>query len=80
MKKSIFTLLILAIAISLFAQIDCNCEQSLSKLIIKMESEYPGFKEKILDTRMYNNFKEGLIIKSQNTTVSDCYRQFNAAI
>lgn len=77
MKRSIFSLLILAIAISLFAQNECNCKQSLSKLITKMESEYPGFKEKTADTRMYNNFKDGLIIKSQNTGDSDCFDLLN---
>ncbi len=77
MKKSIFILLILVMTISLFAQNECNCEQSLGKLIIKMESEYPGFKEKTPDKRMYDSFKDGLIIKSQNTVDSNCFELLN---
>ena len=73
MRKQIFTFLILVISLSSFSQDDCNCEQNLSKLIIKMESEYPGFQEKTPDKRMYNTFKERLIIKSQNTSATNCY-------
>ena len=77
MKKIIITLLILAMAKSSFSQNECNCIQLLSKLIIKMENEYPGFKEKTLDSRMYSNFKGGLIIKSQNIADNDCFDLLN---
>lgn len=77
MKKSIITLLILATALSLFAQNECDCNRSLNKLINKMESEYPGFNVKTADTRMYRSFKDGLIIKSQNTASSDCLDLLN---
>ncbi len=72
MKKSILTLLILVLALSSFSQNECNCEQSLNLLIKKVESEYPGFKEKTADTIRYSDFKDRLIIKSQNTKDSDC--------
>ena len=72
MKKSIIAFLILVISSSSFSQDNCNCEQSLSLLIKKMESEYPGFKEKTTDTIMYRDFKDRLIIKSGNNKASDC--------
>lgn len=77
MKKSIFTLLILTISLFSFAQNESNCEQNLILLIKKMESEYPGFKEKTPDKRMYNTFKERLIIKSQNMSDTDCFDLLN---
>ena len=72
MKKSIFTLLILAISISSFSQSDCNCEQALNQLIERVESDYPGFEEKTTYKLIYSNFKEGLKIKSQSVEESDC--------
>ena len=77
MKKYIFTLLILTISLFSFAQNESNCEHNLNLLIKKMESEYPGFKEKTPDKRMYNTFKERLIIKSQNTSDTDCFDLLN---
>lgn len=73
MKKNIITFLVLVMSLSSFSQNDCNCEQSLNLLIKKMESEYPGFKEKTTDTIMYSNFKERLIIISRNNKNSDCF-------
>jgi len=72
MKRSIVALLILIVSSPAFSQDNCNCEQSLSLLIKKMESEYPGFKEKTTDTIMYRDFKDRLIIKSGNNKASDC--------
>lgn len=77
MKKNIFTLLILSISLFSFAQNESNCEQNLNLLIEKMESEYPGFQEKTPDKRMYNTFKERLIIKSQNISATDCFELLN---
>ena len=72
MKKSIFTLLVLAISIYAFSQSDCNCEQALNQLIEKVESDYPGFKEKTTYELIYSNFKEGLRIKSKSIQEQDC--------
>jgi len=72
MKTSITIFLILVLSLSAFSQDNCNCKQSLSLLIKKMESEYPGLKEKTADTIMYRDFKERLIIKSQSSDVN-CY-------
>jgi len=73
MKLCVLVILMSVLPISSFAQDNCNCEQSLTLLIKKMESEYPGFTEKTADTIMYRDFKDRLIIKSENTTDSDCY-------
>jgi len=73
MKLCVLAILMSVLPISSFAQDNCNCEQSLILLIKKMEREYPGFTEKTADTIMYRDFKDRLIIKSENTTDSDCY-------
>jgi Peptidase family S41 len=72
MKKSIITILILVMGTSSFSQNKCNCKQSLSQLIKKIESGYPGFNVKTTDTIIYNDFKDRLIIESRNTKDSDC--------
>lgn len=73
MKKTIITLLLFGlISSSVFSQTKCNCEQALNQLIEKIESDYPGFNEKTIDKLTYNNFKEGLKVKSQNIKESDC--------
>jgi len=72
MKKSIFTLLALIISLSSISQNDTNCEQLLNQLIEKVESEYPGFKEKTKDLIIYSDFKNRLKIKSQNVNNADC--------
>ncbi len=55
---------------SIYAQKqNCNCSQSLEKLITKIESEYPGFAEKTKDTLLYNNLKVNL--KKETITVSN---------
>ncbi len=73
MKICLITILALVIPLSSFSQDNCNCEQSLSLLIMKMESEYPGFKEKTADTLMYRDFKDRLILKSGNIRGSECF-------
>ncbi len=77
MKTKIFTLLIIIIPLLSISQSDCNCEQSLKLLITKIESEYPGFKEKTTDTIMYRDFKDRLLIKSIDTKNSDCFDLLN---
>ena len=55
-----------------YGQENCNCEQALKQLIQKVETEYPGFKDKTKDKLVYNNFKENLIIKAQDVKDSEC--------
>ena len=63
----------LGLTLSSFSQADCNCKQALNQLIEKVESDYPGFKEKTTYALIYSNFKEGLQIKSQSIQEQDCF-------
>ena len=51
---------------------NCNCEQALNQLIEKVESDYPGFKEKTTNELIYSSLKDGLRIKSQSIQEQDC--------
>lgn len=53
------------------AQTVCNCKQAMEQLIQKVETEYPGFKDKTKDKLLYTSFKENLLIKAQNTPDSN---------
>ena len=68
-----FLSIVLSLSTSSYSQENCDCKQSLFQLIHKMESEYPGFKEKTEDAIVYKDFKDRLIIESENTLDSDCY-------
>jgi hypothetical protein len=69
-KIIVFFLSILAIN-SNYAQTDCNCKTSLENLIRKIETEYPGFEEKVKnDKPFYDNRKETLLNKN-NTVIND---------
>lgn len=72
MKQIVIIVLILVFTSKSFSQTDCNCEQALKQLIQKVETEYPGFKDKTKDLNVYNNYKENLIKKSQDVKQDDC--------
>ncbi|MFT3679924.1 MAG: S41 family peptidase [Ferruginibacter sp.] len=66
----LFTLLL---ANSLFAQQPgCNCEQAFEKLIIKVETEYPGFTAKTKEQSRYKSFKKNLAGKAKKASNSVC--------
>jgi len=72
MKKLLY-LLILLFPLSLCAQeTNCNCEQVLSKLIQKVETEYPGFSAKTNATSLYKGFKEDLIKQAKQRDALVC--------
>ena len=73
LKKSIISILILVISLYSFSQDNCNCEQALNQLIEKVESDYPGFKEKTTYKLIYSNFKEGLKSKAKNIQEQECF-------
>lgn len=50
-----------------FAQHSCNCENALKQLILKVETEYPGFQGKSKDKPVYDNFKKNLFKKARDT-------------
>ena len=55
-----------------YPQNNCDCENALEKLIIKIESEYPGFQEKTKDTLLYESLKKNLILESKTAKDSLC--------
>jgi mevalonate kinase len=74
-RKTIVTILVLLIfvfTLASYSQTDCSCEQALKQLIQKVETEYPGFKDKTKDRILYNSFKENLLLKVQNTDEANC--------
>jgi hypothetical protein len=78
MKKCIITFLILGLTLASFSQTDCNCEQALSQLIERVESDYPGFKEKTTHKLIYENFKKELQNQSKNVQEADCFELLKA--
>lgn len=70
-------ILVISLSSSSHSQDSCDCKQALRQLIDKMESEYPGFKEKTADDIRYRAFKDRLMIESGNTRDSDCYDLLN---
>jgi len=71
-KKIVITVSIFLVYRNAFPQTECNCEQALSQLIQKIETEYPGFNDKAKDLNLYNNYKENLLRKSRDVKSSDC--------
>ncbi len=70
--KALLFGLMLVWSIFSFAQQRCNCETALSKLISKIENEYPGFEDKTSDTIRYEHFKSMISDKAKNTSQSAC--------
>lgn len=73
--KRLLLILIFSITTSnfVFAQSNCDCRTALNNLVSKIESEYPGFKEKtngVLD--IYNSKKSTLLARSNSTNKADC--------
>ncbi|MGV7106107.1 S41 family peptidase [Flavobacterium sp. U410] len=53
-------------------QQNCNCSQSLEKLIEKIETEYPGFAEKTKDTLLYSTLKNNLKKETKIASNDSC--------
>ena len=71
-KYVVVLFILFALAPLCYGQENCNCGQALNQLIQKVETEYPGFKDKTKDKLVYHNFKENLLIKAHDTKDSDC--------
>lgn len=55
------------------AQTQCNCNDALQKIILKIESEYPGFDIKTKDKLLYNSVKESSTkLALENKNPSEC--------
>ena len=53
--RLLFIITMLTISsMSLYAQTNCNCEEALKQLINKVETEYPGYKEKTKNKLLYS--------------------------
>lgn len=70
--KKLFFILGILITSSAFAQESCKCDVALSKLITKIESDYPGFSEKTKDKILYGSLKMQLAEEARNTEPSSC--------
>ena len=73
MKNLLFLILFFSTSLS-FGQQSCNCNLALNNLIAKIESDYPGFKEKTQDMRKYNDLKNELLSESKISGDSSCMK------
>lgn len=79
--KNIWYPVLLFFVNSLFGQDICNCDKATSNLIAKIESDYPGFKEKTeAHTDLYNHHKTTAITKSETFSNQDCIAVLNGYI
>lgn len=70
--KNLFYLLPLLFTTPSFGQQNCNCEEVLTNLVLRVEKDYPGFAEKTKDTLVYNSLKKELFIKAKKTANDQC--------
>lgn len=72
--KQLFSILFSIIPISItHAQNNCDCKNALNNLILKIESEYPGFQEKTKgEQESYDNKKSNLLKRSETTAANQC--------
>lgn len=71
--KTSFLILVSLFFINLsFGQQKCSCDEALVNLIKRIESDYPGFKEKTKDTLLYNSFKKQLKEESKSVEKAWC--------
>lgn len=70
--KRFFIIISLFFISSSFGQQKCSCDVALQNLIKRIESDYPGFKEKTKDTIVYNSFKRQLKGDLDSTENSLC--------
>ncbi len=71
-------LFILLANLTSYAQDNCQCSEVLGQLIIKVESEYPGFNDKVKDSLAYTSFKKHLIESSFNANNDNCIKILKA--
>jgi Peptidase family S41 len=71
MKKLLVMFLALAASTTAYSQ-DCNCVQSLTRLIAKVEKEYPGFGAYSRDKLAYTSFKDHWLEASKAADEDSC--------
>ena len=61
-----------------FSQNNCDCRTALENIITKIESDYPGFKEKTNGNNgLYKNHKINVLLKSDTTNNINCINVLN---
>jgi len=76
MKRTVFSVFVVFISATFVAGHDpgekgCTSQESLDKLIRIVESEYPGFEDKVRDTLLYEGFKTQLAEQAKTTPRED---------
>ena len=67
MKIKLFVWIAVVFSCNLWnAQTSCNCNEALQKIILKIESEYPGFDTKTKDKFLYETLKKNTLTSSDN--------------
>ena len=62
-KKIFLVFSFLLFILPMYSQTTCNCSQALKQLIIKIESEYPGFPEKTKQNKDLYQAKKNILTK-----------------
>jgi hypothetical protein len=71
--KIVLTAVIILRANFCYAQNSCGCGEALGKLISKIESEYPGFRDKTKDKIVYESLVNQVKEEAKNTMSSPCF-------
>jgi hypothetical protein len=64
--------LIMALSMASYAQDQCDCAKVLQQLIVKAETEYPGFNDKVKDALAYESFKKQMLESAHGSNRDDC--------
>ena len=72
MKRLVFLIVLTSFGALYGQSSSCNCNQALTQLIHKVETEYPGFSIKTKEHLSYNDFKEKLMEESKKTIDVNC--------
>jgi len=80
LSKVFFVFILLSSSIlKVKAQQACTCKTALERLITRIETDYPGFKEKTTgNIDLYTNLKLSILSKSDTIDVSNCFKLLTA--
>ncbi len=71
-KNYFLTVFILSFTLSNAQQQNCNCSEAFETLVVKIEKEYPGFREKTKHALVYNSLKANLAIEAETAKEENC--------
>ena len=72
MALLVLALLFPSLTLSGSAQNDCNCPRVLEKLVVKVETEYPGFRDVVKDRPAYERFKAQIMESARRAAPDAC--------